>query len=215
MKLATIILAAAPALALSACGTSAALSAQRSAETSSPARSAAPAPVITKTVIKQVAVRAAPATASPASQPPVTIPNVTNPWAVVSAYYGDVESGDYPEAWTLLSSGMVTAQTYQQFVAGYACTGAETLTEISAYGNQVTFSLSAANDCAGTVQNFTGTDTVSDGRIVAADVIQTGLPAHPHHMAQPHLIQLIADSARSTHHSPAWQFVPGIAAAQP
>src|SRR5271154_624742 len=108
MKLAAIILAAAPALVLSACGTSAALSAQRSAEPSSPARSAAPAPVITKTVIKQITVPAAPATASPASQAPVTIPNVTNPWAVVSAYYGDVESGDYPEAWTLLSSGMVT-----------------------------------------------------------------------------------------------------------
>jgi hypothetical protein len=38
----------------------------------------------------------------------------------------------------------------------------------------VTFDLTAANSCNGTTQYYTGTDTVQDGSIVAADVVQTG-----------------------------------------
>jgi hypothetical protein len=97
-------------------------------------------------------------------------PNVTDLWAAVSAYYGDIESGNYPEAWALLSAGAVTGQTYQQFVAGFACTGGQQLTEISESGDQVTFQLDATDDCTGAVQHYAGTDTVSDGKIVAADV---------------------------------------------
>ena len=99
---------------------------------------------------------------------------MTGPWAVVSAYYGDIESGNYPEAWALLSSGATTGQTYQQFVNGFACTGSQNLTEVGESGDQVTFDLDAANSCTGQVQHFTGTDTVQNGRIVAANVMQTG-----------------------------------------
>jgi hypothetical protein len=45
---------------------------------------------------------------------------VTDPWAVVSAYYGDVESGNYAEAYALLSSGMVTGQSYPPRFPGWA-----------------------------------------------------------------------------------------------
>ena len=93
---------------------------------------------------------------------------------MVSGYYGDIESGNYREAWTLLSSGMVTGQSYEQFVSGFSCTGDQQLTELSESGNTVSFNLAAANICTGHVQHFTGTDTVSDGRIVAADVRRTG-----------------------------------------
>jgi len=99
-------------------------------------------------------------------------PNVTNPWAVVSAYYGDIESGDYPQAWALINSGATTGQTYQQFVNGFACTGQQQLTEVSESGNQVTFNLAATNSCNGQVLHFTGTDTVMGGKIVAANVVQ-------------------------------------------
>jgi hypothetical protein len=91
---------------------------------------------------------------------------------VVSAYYGDIESGNYQQAWALLDSGATTGQTYQQFVDGFACTGSQDLSELSASGNQVTFSLSATDTCNGQVQHFTGTDTVENGKIVAADVHQ-------------------------------------------
>jgi hypothetical protein len=96
------------------------------------------------------------------------------PWAVVSAYYRDVNAHRYVRAWALISSALATDQTYQQFVAGYACTGAEKVTRLSQSGHQVTFSLSVVNGCAARTQLYTGTDTVRGGKIVAADVTRTG-----------------------------------------
>jgi hypothetical protein len=95
-----------------------------------------------------------------------------DPWAVVSAYYGDIESGDYQNAWQLLDSGMTTGQTYQQFVDGFNCTGSQDLSENWESGDEVNFDLAATDDCSGAVQDFTGTDTVQNGQIVAADISQ-------------------------------------------
>ena len=92
----------------------------------------------------------------------------------MSAYYGDIESGNYAQAWGLIGSGATTGQTYQQFVNGFACTGNQQLTEIGESGDQVTFDLAATNSCTGQVQHFAGTDTVQNGTIVAANVNQTG-----------------------------------------
>ena len=113
---------------------------------------------------------ASPQAAPPAAQP--ASPNVTDPWAVVSAYYGDIESGDYQQAWALLDSGATTGQTYQSFVNGFACTGSQEVSEVSSSGDQVTFDLTADDTCNGQVQHFSGTDTVQDGKIVAADITQ-------------------------------------------
>jgi hypothetical protein len=96
------------------------------------------------------------------------------PWAVVSAYYRDINAHRYTRAWALISSGLATGQTYQQFVAGYACTGAEKVTRLSQTGHQVSFSLSVVNGCAAATEHYTGTDTVRGGKIVAADVTRTG-----------------------------------------
>ena len=153
-------------------------------------RSAAPAPAVTKTVTMTptaaptTAAPAAPATTAapvaPAAAPvapaaaPGNDPNVTQPWAVVSAYYGDIESGDYAGAWALLNSGMTTGQTYQQFVDGFSCTGSQDLSENWTSGDEVNFDLAATDNCTGAVQDFSGTDTVQGGLIVAADVSQTG-----------------------------------------
>jgi hypothetical protein len=157
MKLVLIALAAGT-LGLAACGTTVA---------QVPA-----APTVTKTAAPPSA--SPPAPASAPAPAPQSVPNVTDPWAVVSAYYGDVESGDYPQAWALLSSGAVTGQTYQQFVDGFSCTGGQQLTEQGASGDQVSFSLAATDSCTGAVQQFSGTDTVSGGKIVAAHISQTG-----------------------------------------
>jgi hypothetical protein len=145
-------------------------------------RSAAPTPAVTKTVTmtptaaSATAAPAAPATTAAPVAPaaaPAGDPNVTQPWAVVSAYYGDIESGDYAGAWALLDSGLTTGQTYQQFVDGFACTGSQDLTETGQSGDQVSFDLAATDDCTGAVQDFSGTDTVQGGLIVAADVSQS------------------------------------------
>ena len=153
------------------------------------ARLPAPTPVVTKTVTTTptaaptTAAPAAPATtAAPAATAapvapaaaPGADPNVSQPWAVVSAYYGDIESGDYAGAWALLDSGLTTGQTYQQFVDGFSCTGGQDLSENWASGDQVNFNLAATDNCTGAVQDFSGTDTVQGGLIVAADVSQVG-----------------------------------------
>jgi hypothetical protein len=152
--------------------------------TAAPATTAAPTPAVTKTVVRYrtatpTAAPAAPAPAAPAAPvapaaPPAADPNVTQPWAVVSAYYGDIESGDYGGAWALLDSGMTTGQTYQQFADGFACTGSQDLSENWASGDEVNFDLTATDNCTGAVQDFSGTDTVQGGLIVAADVSQVG-----------------------------------------
>ena len=145
------------------------------------ARLPAPTPAVTKTVtMTPTAAAPAPApatpatTAAPVAPPPAADPNVSQPWAVVSAYYGDIESGDYAGAWALLDSGMTTGQTYQQFVDGFSCTGGQDLSENWASGDQVNFTLAATDNCTGAVQDFSGTDTVQGGLIVAADVSQVG-----------------------------------------
>jgi hypothetical protein len=181
MKTILAAVVAAAAIGLTACAT-AENNSTGPATTTPPAAAtpatSAPAPTVTKTVTppgRSQAPAATPAQASsPAPGSTTTVPSVTDPWAVVSAYYGDVESGNYRGAWALLSYGMVTGQSYQQFVNGYSCTGGQQLTELGESGDQVRFNLTATDNCTGAVQHFTGVDTVMDGRIVAAHVTQTG-----------------------------------------
>ena len=133
-----------------------------------PTASPSPAPTITSTPSGRPQATITPRqTTRPRRQP-------TDPWAVVSAYYRDIDSHKYAKAWALISSGLATGQTYQQFVAGYACTGTEQPTKLDQSGYQVSFNLTVVNDCTGTAQHYTGTDTVRGGKIVAADVTRTG-----------------------------------------
>jgi cytoskeletal protein RodZ len=130
---------------------------------------ASPAPVPTTTNTASSRPRAT-ITPRPTARPR---PPLTDPWAVVSAYYRDVESHKYAKAWTLISSALAAEQTYQQFVAGYACTGSEQPTKLSQSGHQVSFTLAVVNNCTGAAQYYAGTDTVRGGKIVAADVTRT------------------------------------------
>lgn len=98
----------------------------------------------------------------------------TGPWAVVSAYYRDIGARKYARAWALISPAMATRQTYEQFVAGYACTGTERPTKLSQSGHQVSFNLTVSNTCTAAFQYYTGTDTVRGGKIIAAGVTPTG-----------------------------------------
>jgi len=176
---------AAALLGLAGCATHSTVTVEQAPSTAShsataAARLPAAAPAVTKTVTATPTAAAAPAPAAPATTAapvapaaPGADPNVSQPWAVVSAYYGDIESGDYAGAWALLDSGMTTGQTYQQFVDGFSCTGSQELTETGQSGDQVSFDLAATDNCTGAVQDFSGTDTVQGGLIVAADVSQS------------------------------------------
>jgi hypothetical protein len=149
---------------------------------SAPATTSHAAPLVTKTVIKVKTVQPtpkatakAPDTASGTAAPqPVVKPNVTDPWAVVSAYYGDIDSRDYPQAYALIGNGSTTGQSYAEFVAGFSCTGAQAVSENWESGDQVNFDLAAVDSCTGNTQYFTGTDTVENGVIVAARVAAAG-----------------------------------------
>jgi hypothetical protein len=151
------------------------------------ARAAPPAPTAppgnTATLRPTASSSPAPTIVTPSGRPRATVtprqpgrprPHRTGPWAVVSAYYRDVESHKYAKAWALISPALGTEQTYQQFVAGYACTGTERPAKLSQSGDRVSFNLTVVNDCTGAAQYYTGTDTVRGGKIVAADVTRTG-----------------------------------------
>jgi hypothetical protein len=119
-----------------------------------------PAPAPTKTVIVPAP---APAQAAPQS----------DPWAVVSAYYADVTSHDYWDAWNLLGPDFQASHgSYDSFVAGYRDTGAQIVYKIGETGDQVTYQLESVNP-DGTVQIYEGTATVYGGKIQHTDVHQT------------------------------------------
>jgi eukaryotic-like serine/threonine-protein kinase len=130
---------------------------------------------VTTAPVTTAPVTTAPVTTAPVTTAPVTTPVPENPGAVLAAYYGDIESGNYKQAFALIGNGATTGQSYQEFVAGFACTGPQTLTENWTSGDQVNFNLAAVDSCTGATRYYTGTDTVSNGVIVAANVVQTGL----------------------------------------
>jgi hypothetical protein len=173
-------------LGITACGTAPVTVTQSPAAHAAAPTTAATAPAAhpasTKTIVKYQTVAAAPTTvtaAPPAEPAPAPAPqppdqNVTDPWAVVSAYYGDIESGNYAQAYALIGNGSTTGQSYQQFAGGFTCTGSQGVTENWDNGDQVNFNLAAQDSCSGATQYYTGTDTVDNGIIVAADVVQVG-----------------------------------------
>lgn len=93
-----------------------------------------------------------------------------SPWAVVKAFYRDITTRDYRAAWRLRAASL-RAGGYASFAAGYAGTGRQIVRKVSVSGEQVSFTLRSDNP-DGTVQMFTGTDTVTGGKIVAAYVVQ-------------------------------------------
>jgi hypothetical protein len=99
----------------------------------------------------------------------------TGPWPVVKAYYNDITLRDYAAAWRLLGYHPQGAG-YASFVAGYANTGRQTVTKTSQSGGQVTYLLRSDNS-DGTVQTYQGTATVTGGKIVTSNMVQTGGPA--------------------------------------
>jgi hypothetical protein len=98
----------------------------------------------------------------------------TGPWPVVKAYYNDITVRDYAAAWRLLGYHPHSGG-YASFVAGYANTGRQTVTKTSQSSGQVSFTLRSDNP-DGTVQTYQGTATVTGGKIMASNVVQTGGP---------------------------------------
>ncbi len=112
-----------------------------------------------------------PATVAP-TPPPAAV--TADPWGVVQTYYGDIQSGDYGDAWALLGSGAITGQTYGQFAAGFANSANQVVTENWESGDTVNINVSALDTATGVVQYFSGSYTVDNGIITSASLTQTG-----------------------------------------
>jgi hypothetical protein len=104
-------------------------------------------------------------------QPPASAPpEVTDPWAVVSAYYGDIESSQFESAWSMLSPAMQEELgPYDGWVSGYSCTAGDSVSENYEAGETVSVDITSSQ-CDGTNQYYTGTYTVQDGKIIAASI---------------------------------------------
>ncbi len=133
--------------------------------TTTPPTTASP-PVIVKTP-PPVIVQTPPPVVLPT---PVPAQTQSDPWAVVSEYYGDVSSKDYPDAWALLGPGM-QIRGYSAWVAGYTNTGGRDVTEISESGDQVWYYLESFNPDS-SVQWYRASATINNGKMQGADVVQ-------------------------------------------
>ena len=148
-------------LSMSACGSAAAPAAHQ------------PTVTVTPTSPPNTPPPNTPATPPPANAAPApSQPEITNPWAVVSAYYGDIESGNYSQAWSLLSPAMqTTLGPYSAWVAGYQTTTQTSVSEVSQSGDTVTVSITA-QQTDGSTKSYTGDYTVDNGQITSAQVTQ-------------------------------------------
>jgi energy-coupling factor transporter ATP-binding protein EcfA2 len=121
-----------------------------------------------------------PATTTPATteQPPTTAATPTaqstdsGPAGVVQSYYAAITRQDYQTAWNLGGQN-VGGETYQQFVAGYAGTAQDVVTNVSVQGSTVTADLTATQT-DGSQQTYHGTYTVNGNTITHFTVQRTG-----------------------------------------
>jgi len=102
------------------------------------------------------------ATASPSA-------TATGPAAVVLAAYADINNHDYEGAYAL---GLdLNGESYQDFANGYSTTQSDTITITGVSGDVVGVSLLAVST-DGTQSTFSGTYTVTGGKITGADLQQ-------------------------------------------
>jgi len=159
-------------LALAGCGSAAALPAPKAPAPTVTMTVSAPAKTITRTASAPSATTPkAAASRAPAPQPQ---PQFANATAVVSQFYQDITDHDYYDAYYNLGGSNIGGSDYSGWVAGYDTTESISLGEFSAFGSDQVQVILTAPQSDGSVNVYQGTYTVSDGAIVAANIVQTG-----------------------------------------
>src|SRR5580692_4023667 len=154
-------------LALAGCGSAAALPAPKTPAPNVTMTVFAPAKTIT--VTRTATPPPATTAAAPAPQPQ---PQFANATAVVTQFYQDITDHYYTAAWALGGNNVSGGVGYDAWVAGYGTTESISLGTFSYFGSgQVQTELSAVQT-NGAVYTYTGTYTVQNGIIVAADIVQ-------------------------------------------
>jgi hypothetical protein len=92
----------------------------------------------------------------------------SSPRDVVQQYFAAIDAGDYARAWSLGGKNVENG-SYNSFVQGFSGTSYDAVTVISVNGDTVSIDLDATQT-DGTHKYFSGTYTVQNGVIVAADV---------------------------------------------
>jgi len=118
--------------------------------------------------------RATPTSPTPPTQtttappPPATTSASSSPQSVVQQYFAAISAHDYALAWALGGKN-VHGGSYDSFVQGFSTTRSDDVTIISTSGDVVTIKLDATQT-DGAHRFFTGTYTVKNGVIVAANI---------------------------------------------
>jgi cell division septation protein DedD len=95
-------------------------------------------------------------------------PHPSGPAAVVTTYVSAINRHDYRTAWTIYRHA-AHGQSYSQFVAGFSGTDHDQLKILGTSGSSVQVDL-VAYQTDGSKHHFTGTYTVSNGRITASHI---------------------------------------------
>jgi hypothetical protein len=144
---------------------------------------AAPTVTVTKSVPATAAPRATPSatpkpaptvtvTAQPSAAPPAPWVGLTNAEAVVAQFYQDITDSNYEAAWALGGDNTSNGVSYAGWVAGYSTTASITLGTYSQFGASTVYASLTATQTDGMVKTYSGTYMVSNGVIVAADIVQ-------------------------------------------
>ncbi len=94
---------------------------------------------------------------------------------MVSQFYQDITDHNYSAAWALGGDNISDGVSYATWVAGYANTTASiALGTVSDFGSDQVQADLIATQLDGSVKTYTGTYTVQNGVILAANIVQTG-----------------------------------------
>lgn len=108
---------------------------------------------------------------SPSKRPkpkPSKKPKPSGPAAVVTTYVSAINRHDYRTAWTIYRHA-AHGQSYSQFVDGFSGTDHDQLTILGTDGSTVRVDL-VAYQSDGSTHHYTGSYTVSNGRITASHI---------------------------------------------
>jgi serine/threonine protein kinase len=110
---------------------------------------------------------------TPASAAKTPASAALGPAATVRAYYAAINAHNYHWAWTLVGGTKTQTTDYNGFVNGFNGTQSDQVTIVSVSGNVVTVKL-AATQTDGTVKNYEGTYTVTNGVITQSQIQPVG-----------------------------------------
>jgi hypothetical protein len=99
--------------------------------------------------------------------------SLTNAEAVVAQFHQDIADGNYGAAGALGGDNTSNGVSYAGWVAGYSTTASIMLGTYSQFGASTVYASLTATQTDGMVKTYSGTYTVSNGVIVAADIVQT------------------------------------------